>query len=111
MEFPACGAVGRLGRGALKLPGCRRKTMIRVTKFASTMLPIAAVAGTALAIGLAAPAAAASRHSVHPAKMPVHRAAHSLYDVVPQGKAAVSSDDPSLTGGGSLGYNQNIYNW
>jgi hypothetical protein len=109
MEFPARGAVGRLGGGALKLPGCRRKTMIRVTKFASTVLPIAAVA--ALAIGLAAPAAAATRHSLHYAKTPVHHAAHSLYDVAPQGRGPVNSDDPSLTGGGSLGYNQNIYNW
>ena len=89
--------------------------MIRVTKFASTVLPIAAAAGVAsitalvavLAVGAATPAAAATHH----AKAPAPHAARPLYNVAPQGRAAVNSDDPSLTGGGSIGYNQNIYNW
>ena len=80
--------------------------MVRVTKFA-TVLPIAAVAGLALAIGLTVPAAAASHH----AKAPAPQAGRALYDVAPQGRGTVNSDDPSLTGGGSVGYNQNIYNW
>jgi hypothetical protein len=79
--------------------------MIRVTKFASTMLPIAAAA--ALIIGVATPAAAATHH----ANGPAHYIGRPLYNVAPQSRAPVNSDDPSLTGGGSIGYNQNIYNW
>ena len=78
-----------------------------VTKFATTVLPIAAVAGVALAIGAATPAAAAT----HYAKATASHARGGLYDVAPQSRAPVNSDDPSLTGGGSIGYNQNIYNW
>jgi hypothetical protein len=73
--------------------------MIRVLVFALT---------AAIAAGsLVAPAAAKSRRS------PAAATHHSgpLYDVVPQGQRAVNSDDPSLTGGGSAGYNQMIYNW
>jgi hypothetical protein len=76
-----------------------------VTKFASTVLPIAAVAG--LAISAATPAAAAT----HYAKAAADHAGGVLYNVAPQGRAGINSDDPSLTGGGSVGYNQNIYNW
>ena len=83
--------------------------MIRVVKFASTVLPIAAAAGTAvvatLAIGLAVPAVAATHH----AKAPAHKAGRSLYDVAPQSRAPVNSDDPALTGVGSIRYNQNNY--
>jgi hypothetical protein len=79
--------------------------MIRVPKFASTVLPIAAA--VALAIGVVTPAAAATRH----ANGPAHYAGHPLYNVAPQSRAPVNSDDPALTGGGSIGYNQNIYNW
>lgn len=83
--------------------------MIRVTKFASVLVPVAATA--ALAIGLAAPASAASRHFSDHGKVPAHHATRPLYDVAPQSRGVVNSDDPSLTGGGSIGYNQNIYNW
>jgi hypothetical protein len=79
--------------------------MIRVAKFASISVLVAAMAG------LAAPAWAQGRQ----AKLVAHHTNRPLYDVVPQGRstagAAVNSDDPSLTGGGSVGYNQNIYNW
>ncbi len=78
-----------------------------VTKFASTVLPIAAVAGAALAISAAMPAAAATHH----AKATAYHAGGPLYNVAPQGRAPINSDDPSLTGGGSIGYNHNIYNW
>lgn len=84
--------------------------MIRVAKFASKSAPFAALAVAAWAIGLAAPAAAASRHTSVRDKMQV-QPARGLYDAAPQTQHAVNSDDPSLTGGGSLGYNQNIYNW
>jgi hypothetical protein len=72
--------------------------MIRVSVLALT----AAIA----AVSVVAPASAKSSH--------IPAAAHHsgpLYDVVPQGLGAVNSDDPSLTGGGSVGYNQMIYNW
>jgi hypothetical protein len=77
--------------------------MIRVTKFASISVLIAAAA----AVGLAAPASAQGSH----AKLVAHHTNRPLYDVVRQGSASVNSDDPSLTGGGSTGYNQMIYNW
>lgn len=82
--------------------------MNHVMKFGSTGLPLAALAGMALSIGLAAPASAATHH----AKASAHSVSRpALYDVAPQRRAPVNSDDPSLTGGGSIGYNQNIYNW
>jgi hypothetical protein len=73
--------------------------MIRVSVFAL----VAAIA----AVSLAVPASAESSHIATAA----HHSGRPLYDVVPQGQAAVNSDDPSLTGGGSTGYNQMIYNW
>ena len=81
--------------------------MNNLTKFASTVLPMAAVTGMALSIGLAAPALAAAHH----AKASARNVSRPFYDVAPRSRAPVNSDDPSLTGGGSLGYNQNIYNW
>ena len=81
--------------------------MNNLTKFASTVLPIAAITGVALSISVATPASAATRY----AKASAHNVSRHLYDVAPQGRAPVNSDDPSLTGGGSIGYNQNIYNW
>ena len=77
--------------------------MIRVAKYAS----IAVLVVAATAIGLVAPASAQGSR----AKLVVHHTNRPLYDVAPQRSAPVNSDDPSLTGGGSLGYNQNIYNW
>jgi hypothetical protein len=79
--------------------------MIRVATFASISVLAAAMAG------LAAPAWAQGSHG----KLVAHHVSRPLYDMAPQGRgavgAAVNSDDPSLTGGGSAGYNQNIYNW
>jgi hypothetical protein len=81
--------------------------MISFVKWASQAGSLAAVAAMILIVGMAAPAAAASHHG----KASPQKVSHSFYDVAPQGRAPVNSDDPSLTGGGSLGYNQNIYNW
>ncbi|HUC51294.1 MAG TPA: hypothetical protein VMA30_18085 [Xanthobacteraceae bacterium] len=81
--------------------------MIRVVRLASLSVRLVAAAAAFLAVGLAVPAAAAAHH----AKASAHNVSHPLYDMAPQGRAPVNSDDPSLTGGGSLGYNQNIYNW
>lgn len=75
--------------------------MTRVFVFALT----AAIA----AASLVTPASAKSSHIPAAAR-------HSgpLYDVVPQGPGVFygtpNSDDPSLTGGGSAGYNEMIYN-
>lgn len=77
--------------------------MIRVAKFVS----ISVLVATALATGLVAPASAQGSH----AKLAAHHTNRPLYDVAPQRSAPVNSDDPSLTGGGSTGYNQMIYNW
>jgi hypothetical protein len=73
--------------------------MIRVSVFA--------VAAAITALSLVVPASAKSHRS--PAAATHHSS--PLYDVVPQGQGAVNSDSPSLTGGGSIGYNQMIYNW
>jgi hypothetical protein len=81
--------------------------MTFVTKIASTVLPIAAVAAVALAVNVATSAAAAT----HSARAAGYHAGSPIYDVAAPGRAPVNSDDPSLTGGGSIGYNQNIYNW
>ena len=80
--------------------------MTFAAKFASTVLPIAAVA-VALAISAATPTAAAT----HYARASAYHAGAPLYDTAVRGRAPINSDDPALTGGGSIGYNQNIYNW
>jgi hypothetical protein len=83
--------------------------MIRVSVIALTV----AIAAASLVVP-------ASAKSSHPRASPSYAYAaaahhHPLYDVVPPGQGViggtVNSDDPSLTGGGSIGYNQNIYNW
>lgn len=75
--------------------------MIRISKLASTViLTAAAVAAAAAPASAIASRGKGSMHQVRP-----------LYDVAPQSRAFINSDDPSLTGGGSAGYNQNIYNW
>jgi hypothetical protein len=99
MEFPATNVV-IAGGGGIVVPGIRRKSMIRVAIVASIMAVTAAVA----AVSCPASASAASGH----AKAVPHHTDRRLFDAVPQG--SVNSDDPSLTGGGSLGYNLNIYN-
>jgi hypothetical protein len=79
--------------------------MIRVSTFT--------FAAALAAMSLAVPASAKPAHANVHAKVTVHHADRPLYDVAPQGAVgrAVNSDDPSLTGGGSTGYNQMIYNW
>jgi hypothetical protein len=79
--------------------------MIRVAKFVS--ISVLVVTAMAVAMGLVAPASAQGSR----AKLVAHHTNRPLYDVVPQRSAPVNSDDPSLTGGGSTGYNQMIYNW
>lgn len=81
--------------------------MIRISIFALVVM-------TAAAAAFAAPAAAQSRTpvSAHNARVAAHQqSARRLYNMVPQQSAPAFSDDPSSTGGGSVGYNQMIYNW
>jgi hypothetical protein len=97
--------------GSVETAGLQEKTMKVVTKFASTVLPIAAVAGMAAVVTLAISAVTPAAAATHYVKGAVHYAGRPLYNVAPQSRAPVNSDDPALTGGGSIGYNQNIYNW
>ncbi len=62
----------------------------------------------AAAVGLAAfsASAATEHHITRVHRMPTH-------NIVPgyNPQTHLDPDDPVLTGGGSLGYNKNIYNW
>jgi hypothetical protein len=85
--------------GSVGSAGYQEKIMIRVSTFTFA----AAIA----AMSLAMPASAKPAH----AKAMTHPTDQPLYDVIPQQQRSVNSDDPSLTGGGSAGYNAMIYNW
>jgi hypothetical protein len=62
----------------------------------------------AIVLSTALTASGATKH--HDVTHVHHRV---LYNIVPDynPQTHLNSDDPALTGGGSLGYNQNIYNW
>ena len=60
------------------------------------------------AIVLAAAMASASTKSNIIA---VHRSGPPAQSTVPRTPRFSNPDSPAATGGGSLGYNQNIYNW
>ncbi len=64
------------------------------------LLAAAILANTAII----ASAAASHKSATHP---------RALYDraTISSGALGVNSDSPAATGGGSIGYNQNIYNW
>ena len=47
----------------------------------------------------------------HQAKVRARHNGRQLYNMIPQNSSVRNSDDPALTGGGSIGYNQMIYNW
>ncbi len=61
----------------------------------------------AIVLATATMAAAANKHGKGAARPRV------LYDwaTVPPGSLGGNSDSPAATGGGSIGYNQNLYNW
>jgi hypothetical protein len=44
-------------------------------------------------------------------KIAVHRSGPPAQSTVPRAPRFSNPDSPAATGGGSLGYNQNIYNW
>ena len=44
-------------------------------------------------------------------KTTVYRSPPRAQSVVPRGSPPSDPNSPAATGGGSLGYNQNLYNW
>jgi hypothetical protein len=103
MEFIAAGFVLlRYGRqGSIRFVN-QEKTMTSVSKLA--FLAAIAVAG------VTSPALAKSGANLHSAKVPARHSGR-LFDMAPQSEPARNSDAPSATGGGSIGYNQMLYNW
>lgn len=88
-----------------------------MTKFATLALVVAIAAGGAAGAATAqtggtSPSIATASHKAGAsvAKASV-RHARPLYNMAPGGAAVNGRDDPAFTGGGSLGYNQMIYNW
>ena len=61
----------------------------------------------AIVLGAAAMASAATKSN----KIAVHRSGPPAQPTVPRTPRFSNPDSPAATGGGSLGYNQNIYNW
>jgi hypothetical protein len=61
------------------------------------------------AIVLSATAMASAATKSH--KIAVHRSGPRAQAIVPRTRSFSNPDSPAATGGGSLGYNQNIYNW
>ncbi len=64
-----------------------------------------------LAMAIVAIASSAFAASNAPKKHKTAVGQHRLYLMVPNTQPGLDPDDPALTGGGSLGYNRNIYNW
>ena len=60
----------------------------------------------AIVLGAAAMASAGKSN-----KIAVHRSGPPAQSTVPRTPRFSNPDSPAATGGGSLGYNQNIYNW
>jgi hypothetical protein len=63
------------------------------------------VAAILLCIGTAASAATKRQ------KTTVYRSSPRAQAVVPRADPAFDPNSPAATGGGSVGYNQNLYNW
>ena len=61
----------------------------------------------AIVLTTAATASAATKSH----KIPVHRNGAPAQAIVPSTRPYFNPNSPEATGGGSLGYNQNIYNW
>ncbi|MGC1777530.1 MAG: hypothetical protein WBB34_06245 [Xanthobacteraceae bacterium] len=76
-----------------------------------TRLSSLALVLTFMAAGVASPAAAQSNAAWSRVKAADQYSPGQLYDVVPPSAPNGFSSDPSRTGGGSIGYNQTLYNW
>ena len=93
-----------------------------MTKFATLALVVAIVAlgpagpamaqtgGASPSVATTSPKAKAFPAKAFPAKV-APRLARPLYNMAPGSAPVNGRDDPAFTGGGSLGYNQMIYNW
>jgi hypothetical protein len=77
-----------------------------MTRIVATVALLAAVA----AVGLMTTPSFAQAAASHKARGSAQHA-RPLYNMVPGGAPVNGRDDPAFTGGGSLGYNQMIYNW
>jgi len=66
---------------------------------------------TALFAAVALSAAASASAATKPRVTHVHQTATRNVVRGNNPQTHLDSDDPALTGGGSLGYNQNIYGW
>jgi hypothetical protein len=95
-----------------------------MTNFLRRALIAAVAAAAVTSTAFAGPKAqqkhrvAVGQHGLHlkiPRTQPrKHKAAvgqRGLHFMVPRTQPGLDPDDPALTGGGSLGYNKNIYNW
>jgi hypothetical protein len=71
--------------------------------FTKTKLALCA----AIVLSTAATASAATKSH----KIAVHRNGPHAQAIVPRTRAFSNPNSPEATGGGSLGYNQRIYNW
>jgi hypothetical protein len=104
MEFLAVSFVlirGRARRQRAQFVN-QEKTMTSISKLA--------LLATFAAAGIASPAFAQSDANSHSHRIPAHLSGR-LFDMAPQNVSARDSDIPSATGGGSVGYNQMLYNW
>ena len=74
-----------------------------------------ALAATIAALGMAAPASAQTSGPSTSVAAPSHKAKaprpsdRPLYNMAPGAAWSRSGDDPAATGGGSIGYNQMLY--
>ena len=86
-----------------------------MTRKVATVALVAAMAASMAA--MATPSFAQTNAGTPAATAPAHKAkapaqhARPLYNMAPGSAPANGRDDPAFTGGGSLGYNQMIYNW
>ncbi len=80
-----------------------------MTRMVATVALVAAVAA------FGTPSFAQTNTGSPSVTAPTHKAsvqhARPLYNMAPGSAPVNGRDDPAFTGGGSLGYNQMIYNW
>jgi hypothetical protein len=65
----------------------------------------------ALSVAMVVSAVAMASAATKNHKITVHRSVPRSQPAVPRTPRFSNPDSPEATGGGSLGYNQNIYNW
>jgi hypothetical protein len=97
-----------LWAGGMYLPGHQeRRTMIRVSALA---LAIAVAAAGTVSPASAQTSTASPSVASHKTKAS-GQSARPLYNMAPGNGPVLGRDSPAGTGGGSIGYNQMLYNW